>query len=83
MAPFTSGQNVTVTNAGLIDLTRSGASTGDTLSIVGNYVGSNGQLHVQSVLAGDGAASDRLLVSQGTLSGSTAISVANLGGGGR
>ncbi|WP_226502451.1 autotransporter outer membrane beta-barrel domain-containing protein [Pseudomonas sp. MWU16-30317] len=80
VAPFTAGQNVSVDNAGLIDLTTSGSRADDRLTIVGNYVGSNGQLRLQSVLAGDGAASDRLVVSQGTLSGSTAISVVNLNG---
>jgi outer membrane autotransporter protein len=80
--PFTAGQNVRVDNAGLIDLTRSGNSADDRLTIAGNYIGSGGQLRVQSVLAGDGAASDRLVVSQGSLSGTTAISVINLNGAG-
>ncbi len=74
------GQNVTVTNAGVIDLTRSGTATANRLTIVGNYSGDNGQLKVQSVLAGDDAPSDRLVVSQGTLSGTTTLSVTNLGG---
>lgn len=80
--PFTAGQNVSVNNAGLIDLTSSGSTANDRLTIVGNYTGDNGQLRVQSVLQGDGAASDRLVVSRGTLSGSTAISVVNLNGSG-
>lgn len=74
------GQNVTVKNAGLIDLTRSGDSVSDRLTIVGNYVGDNARMNIQSVLAGDDAESDRLVVSQGTLSGSTAISVSNVNG---
>ncbi|MDR3451407.1 MAG: hypothetical protein P4L96_01215 [Rhodoferax sp.] len=80
VAPFTAGQNVTLSNAGLIDLTNSGATAADTLTVVGNYTGDAGRLNVQSVLEGDGAASDRLIVSQGTLSGSTTIAVTNLGG---
>jgi outer membrane autotransporter protein len=82
VGPFTAGQNANVNNAGLIDLTRGGNSADDRLTVLGNYTGDNGQLLVQSVLAGDGAASDRLVVSQGTLSGSTAISVVNLNGSG-
>lgn len=82
VSPFTAGQNVSVSNAGVIDLTTSGASAADRLTVVGNYTGVDGQLRVQSTLAGDGAASDRLVVSQGTLSGTTAIDVVNLGGAG-
>jgi outer membrane autotransporter protein len=82
VGPFTAGQNVNVDNAGLIDLTSSGSSADDRLTLIGNYTGSNGQMRVQSVLQGDGAASDRLVVAQGTLSGSTAISVVNLNGSG-
>lgn len=74
------GQNVTVNNAGLIDLTRSGDSVSDRLTIVGNYVGNTARMNIQSVLAGDDAESDRLVVSQGTLSGSTAINVTNVNG---
>ncbi|MDE1166543.1 MAG: autotransporter outer membrane beta-barrel domain-containing protein [Pseudomonas sp.] len=80
ISPFNSGQNVNVTNAGLIDLASSGATATDTLTVVGNYTGNAGRLNLQSVLAGDGAASDRLIVSQGTLSGTTTLAVTNLGG---
>lgn len=80
LAPFTSGQNVTLTNAGLIDLTRSGDVTSDRLYLVGNYLGNNGRLAVQSELAGDDAPSDRLVVSQGSLSGGTSLLVNNVGG---
>ncbi|WP_455923248.1 autotransporter family protein [Pseudomonas putida] len=74
------GQNVTVTNAGVLDLTRAGTATANQLTIVGNYSGDNGQLHIQSVLAGDDAPSDRLIVSQGTVSGTTTLNVTNMGG---
>ncbi len=74
------GQNVTVTNAGVVDLTRAGTATANRLTIVGNYSGDNGQLHVKSVLAGDDAPSDRLIVSQGTVSGTTTLNVTNVGG---
>jgi len=74
------GQNVTVTNAGLVDLSRGGTPTLNRLTVVGNYVGDNGNLRVQSLLAGDDAASDQLVVAQGTLSGTTALTVTNAGG---
>ncbi|NMZ99665.1 autotransporter outer membrane beta-barrel domain-containing protein [Pseudomonas lundensis] len=77
---FASGQNVTVNNAGLIDLTTNGTSTSDRLTIVGNYTGNGARLNLHSVLAGDNAASDALVVSSGTLSGTTSINVTNVGG---
>lgn len=77
---FASGQNVTVNNAGLIDLTTDGTSTSDRLTIVGNYTGNGARLNLHSVLAGDNAASDALVVSSGTLSGTTSINVTNVGG---
>lgn len=80
VAPFSGGQNVTLTNAGLIDLTRSGELSTDRLYVVGNYLGTSGRLALQSELAGDDAPSDRLVVSQGTLAGSTSLLVSNIGG---
>lgn len=73
------GQNVTLTNAGWVDLTRGGTATLNRLTVVGNYVGDNGNLRLQSLLAGDDAASDQLVVAQGTLSGATALTVTNVG----
>lgn len=80
VGPIVTDQTVTVNNAGSIDLTRSGAQAADRLTIVGNYVGNDARLNLQSVLAGDDADSDRLVVAQGTLSGSTAVTVSNLNG---
>lgn len=80
--PFTAGVGTSVSNAGLIDLTTHGNATSDRLTIVGNYTGSNGRLRLQTVLGGDSAPSDRLVVSLGTLSGTTAISVINVNGSG-
>lgn len=77
---FTTGQNVNVNNAGLIDLTRSGSSTGDTLTINGNYSGNNAIIKLQSVLTGDNAASDQLIVASGQMSGNTSLNVTNMGG---
>jgi outer membrane autotransporter protein len=80
LAPFSSGQNATLSNAGLIDLTRSGELTTDRLYVVGNYLGNGGRMALQSELAGDDAPSDRMVVSQGTLAGSTSLRVSNIGG---
>ncbi|MFJ4445369.1 autotransporter outer membrane beta-barrel domain-containing protein [Pseudomonas sp. NPDC089422] len=81
IAPFTTGQLAHVRNAGTIDLSTGNDAQGR-LTISGNYQGENGLLRVNSVLAGDDAASDRLVVSQGSISGSTRLEVNNLGGAG-
>ncbi|WP_286916584.1 MULTISPECIES: autotransporter outer membrane beta-barrel domain-containing protein [Pseudomonas] len=80
VGPIVEGQTITLNNAGLIDLTRSGAQAEDRLTVIGNYVGNDARLKLQTVLAGDDAPSDRLVVAQGTLSGLTAITVDNLDG---
>ncbi|TCV69938.1 autotransporter outer membrane beta-barrel domain-containing protein [Pseudomonas fluorescens] len=80
IAPFTAGQLATLNNAGTVDLTRGNTRTNDTLTVQGNYVGDNGQLHVQTAVGADGSASDKLVVNGGTLTGNTAITVTNLGG---
>ncbi|WGD52346.1 autotransporter domain-containing protein [Bradyrhizobium sp. CB1650] len=82
IVPFTTGQLVMVTNAGLIDLTNGPPAATDSLTIVGNYVGQSGRLALQSVLAGDGSPSDKLVISTGAGTGATGISVTNLGGAG-
>lgn len=61
-------------------MTSASSSATDSLTVNGNYVGNNGQMALQSVLGGDGSASDRLVVNQGTLQGSTTLIVSNLGG---
>ncbi len=76
----TAGQLASVTNAGTIDLT--GGSAANRLTIAGNYTGNGGTLKVDAVLAGDGAAADRLIVSQGRIGGQSLLSVNNVGGGG-
>lgn len=77
---FTAGQRAVVTNAGTIDLSTGAAGANGRLTIVGDYVGQGGRLVVRSVLEGDGAASDRLVLSGGAASGTTGVSVVNLGG---
>ena len=81
VAPFTAGQLASVHNAGTIELGTGNDAQGR-LTINGDYQGDNGLLRVNSVLAGDDAPSDRLVVSQGSISGSTRLEVNNLGGAG-
>lgn len=73
------GQPATVNNAGTLDLGTGGDGLGR-LTIQGNYEGTNGTLRVNSQLAGDDATSDRLIVSQGAITGSTRLVVNNLDG---
>ncbi|HEF4760002.1 TPA: autotransporter outer membrane beta-barrel domain-containing protein [Pseudomonas putida] len=80
ISPFTAGQNATLNNAGIIDLSSGNTRTSDTLTVQGNYAGSGGQLRVQSVLGDDSSPSDKLVVSNGTLTGTTVIDVTNPGG---
>lgn len=81
VAAFIPGQKITVRNAGLIDLSTGNDAQGR-LTLNGDYLGDNGTLKLKSVLAGDEAASDRLVVSLGSISGSTNLQVDNLGGAG-
>ncbi|WP_407151646.1 autotransporter outer membrane beta-barrel domain-containing protein [Bradyrhizobium sp. ORS 86] len=67
-------------NNGIANL--AGSGVGNSLTVAGNYIGGNGQLHLNSVLAADGSPSDRLVISGGTATGTTAISVTNVGGAG-
>ncbi|WP_338799713.1 autotransporter outer membrane beta-barrel domain-containing protein [Pseudomonas monteilii] len=76
-----SDSKASVVNAGTIDLS-SGSDAKGRLTILGDYTGNNGTLRLNSVLAGDGADSDRLVVSRGAISGSTKLSINNLNGAG-
>lgn len=80
--PFTAGRFGSVVNAGYIDLASGGAVAGDSLTVIGNYVGNGGQLHLQTVLGADDSASDKLVISSGLASGNTSMLVTNLGGSG-
>ncbi|WP_085616419.1 MULTISPECIES: autotransporter outer membrane beta-barrel domain-containing protein [unclassified Pseudomonas] len=75
------GNKASVVNAGTIDLSRGNDAQGR-LTIQGDYTGNNGTLRLNSVLAGDGAASDRLVVSRGAIGGSTQLLINNLDGAG-
>lgn len=80
VAPFTAGKLATLNNRGVIDLAGASSGTQDTFTIEGNYAGNGGQLLLQSQLGDDSSPSDKLVVRDGTLSGSTVISVNNVGG---
>jgi len=70
--------NGNLTNAGLVQLGGSGA--GNTLTVTGNYVGQNATIALNTYLAGDGAASDKLVINGGAASGTSALKVTNAGG---
>lgn len=78
--PYEADRLATLNNAGIIDMARDSSAASDTLSVYGNYVGQGGQLLVQTVLGDDTSASDKLVVSQGSISGNTQLGVTNLGG---
>ena len=70
--------NGNLTNAGLVQL--GGSGVGNTLTVAGNYVGQNATIALNTTLAGDGAPSDKLIVSGGAASGSSTLKVTNVGG---
>ncbi|MCG7509323.1 autotransporter outer membrane beta-barrel domain-containing protein, partial [Mesorhizobium sp. IRAMC:0171] len=82
VSAFTAGQLANVVNAGRIDLTNGGSSLTDTFTIAGNYTGNDGLLLLQTALGDDSSASDKLVISNGTASGSTSVTVVNVGGAG-
>ncbi len=82
ITPYPGGPAITVTNAGLIDLTNGSSPATNSLTIAGNYVGNGGQLNVRSVLGADNSPSDKLVISGGAASGTTSIGVTNTGGSG-
>ncbi|MEN8639549.1 autotransporter outer membrane beta-barrel domain-containing protein [Pseudomonas sichuanensis] len=79
VSAFASAQRVGLNNAGTIDLSAGNDGAGRLL-VIGDYNGDNGVLRLNSVLGQDDAASDRLVISQGDISGSTGLLVSNLGG---
>jgi len=70
--------NGNLVNAGHVQL--GGSGVGNTLSVAGNYLGQNATIALNTYLAGDGAPSDRLVVSGGTASGASTLNVTNKGG---
>ncbi|RPE81908.1 autotransporter outer membrane beta-barrel domain-containing protein [Vulcaniibacterium tengchongense] len=82
VAAFAAGQLARFNNAGRIDLTNGGGQPGDIFTVAGHYVGDNATVLLNTVLGGDGSASDKLVISGGTASGATGLSVLNAGGAG-
>ncbi|MDP5165894.1 autotransporter family protein [Pseudomonas syringae] len=80
IAPFSAGSLVSLENAGTLDVSDAGRSLTGTLTVTGNYNGQNGRLLLLSALGDDASASDRLVVAQGRISGSTRMIVSNSGG---
>ncbi|MCX4173010.1 MULTISPECIES: autotransporter outer membrane beta-barrel domain-containing protein [Paraburkholderia] len=73
--------NGSLVNAGLVQIGGPAAGgVGNRLNVTGNYAGQNGTIGLNAVVAGDGAASDRLVLSGGTATGSTRLQVTNVGG---
>ncbi|WP_250507231.1 MULTISPECIES: autotransporter outer membrane beta-barrel domain-containing protein [unclassified Caballeronia] len=68
-----------LTNNGEIRM--ASAAPASTLTVAGDYTGNNGRMALSTVLAGDGSATDRLVVHGGT-AGQTRVAIANAGGAG-
>jgi outer membrane autotransporter protein len=68
-------------NQGTVNLA-SDPIVGNVLVVQGNYVGNGGALKLNTVLRGDNAPSDNLVISGGSATGTTSVHIANVGGGG-
>lgn len=68
-----------VNNSGEIHLENAAGTAGNELKIDGNYTGTNGKLVLGSVLGDDTSATDKLTIT-GNATGSTSVTVKNLGG---
>lgn len=81
IAPAVVGSRVQVNNAGVIQMTQSGAPRPtDTLTIQGNYTGIGGSLLLDTYLGLDGSPSDKLVISGGLANGLTGLGITNAGG---
>ena len=67
-----------VNNAGTIFT--HGAGPGTTLTVAGNYVGANGNIVLNTVVGADNSPSDRLVISGGTATGTTMLTIQNTNG---
>ena len=68
-----------LSNGGLISLAQGAAHTGNVLTVGGNYAGNGGKLEFNTRLGDDHSPTDKLLVN-GNASGTTGVSVNNVGG---
>lgn len=80
IAPLRAASLASLENAGTLDVSDAGRALTGTLTVNGNYTGQNGRLLLLSALGDDASASDRLVVAQGRISGSTRMIVSNAGG---
>lgn len=78
IVPFTAGQLAEVDNAGTIDLVN--GATGDSVTVVGNYVGQGGTIRLDTFLNTTGSPSDKLIIDTGVASGSSGLFISNVGG---
>ena len=67
-----------LTNNGLAQI--AGAGVGNQLVVTGNYIGRNARVALNTVVGPDDSASDRLVISGGSASGSSTLLIANVGG---
>ena len=68
--------------SGKVSFTRdAGTFAGKTLTVAGNYTGNGGTIAMNTVLAGDDAATDKLVV-KGNTAGTTTLTFTNVGGAG-
>jgi outer membrane autotransporter protein len=79
------GQAVNIYNAGLIDLSRAtrtggGGLAGDALLVSGNYIGRGGAIALDTVLDADAAQTDRLVIANGSATGTSSLRIRNAGG---
>lgn len=68
-----------LTNAGTVTLSGDSQTTGASLSITGDYIGNDGSLIFNTALGTDTSTTDKLFIG-GNASGTTQVSVRNLGG---
>lgn len=73
--------NLSIASGGLAQFQPPTVGGFKTLTIQGALSG-NGTIGLNTVLAGDGAASDRIVINGGTATGTTALRIANAGGAG-
>ncbi|MCU6359052.1 autotransporter outer membrane beta-barrel domain-containing protein [Enterobacter quasiroggenkampii] len=66
-------------NAGQIVIGQSGSMSGNSLHVIGDYIGNGGSVIFSSVLNGDKSTTDRMVI-DGSSSGSSTVSVTNIGG---
>lgn len=80
ISPFTPINQVTLTNAGSIDLTP--GEPQHRLTINGAYVGAGGTVGLGTQLGGSDSPTDRLIVNAGSISGSSLLAITNQTGAG-